>query len=141
MKTKSRIFMASSAIFCALLGGTAMAASTTTGAPTAKVHYKKANEAQIRVQVKQLVNSDIIRLIIDNPDGRKIIVTLSDLSGSFINRVVSGKNEREVVRDFNFTTAEDGIYNLNIFDGQSTVKKEIHLKRIPQPDITQLSVL
>jgi hypothetical protein len=90
--------------------------------------------------VKQLVNSEIVRVTVDNPEARRITVILTDLSGTTINRIVGGKNEKEVVRDFNFEQAEDGTYQLEVYDGQNTVKKEIHLQRVPQPDITKLSI-
>jgi hypothetical protein len=140
MKTRSRILMASGAIVCALMGGTAIAAVNPVGKPAISVHSGRPISPDIQVHVKQLDNSQIIRLIIDNPEGRRITVALSDLSGTLINRVISGKNEREVVRDFNFSSAEDGIYHLEIYDGHNSVKKEIHLKRVPQPDLTQLSI-
>jgi hypothetical protein len=140
MKTRSRILMASGVIVCALFGGTAIAAVNSAGKPATSVYSGRPVAPEIQVQVRQLENSQIIRLIIDNPEGRRITVALSDLSGTLINRVISGKNEREVVRDFNFSSAEDGIYHLEIYDGHNSVKKEIQLKRIPQPDLTQLSI-
>jgi hypothetical protein len=140
MKTRSRIIVASGAIVCALLGGTAIAATTPIGNPETPVHSGYSSPKSIQVQVKQLVNSEIVRVTVDNPEARRITVILTDLSGTTINRIVGGKNEKEVVRDFNFEQAEDGTYQLEVYDGQNTVKKEIHLQRVPQPDITKLSI-
>jgi hypothetical protein len=133
MKRSIRFIMAGGALICALFAGSAIAA-------TAKTDLGKPSPNSIRIQLKQLDNSEIIRLIIDNPEGRKISITLSDLSGSFIQRTFGSKKEMEVVRDYNFEGAEEGTYQLDIYDGHSNVKKEIHLKRVHQDDITLLSV-
>jgi hypothetical protein len=132
--------MSSSAIVLASLGGTAIGAVGTTSKPTAGMYYAKTSASEITVQIRQLVNSEIIRLIIDNSGGKRITVTISDFSGTMINQTVASKNEKQIVRDFNFASAEDGTYKLEIYDGKTTVRKEIHLKRVTPPVITQLSV-
>jgi hypothetical protein len=140
MKTKSRIFMASGIIACALLGGTAIAANTPTAEPISGTHSGKTKGPEIQVRLQQIANSETIRLIIDNSEGRRISVTLTDLSGDFISSTVAGKKEKEVVRDFNFEQADEGTYRLDIYDGHSELKKDIHLKRVHQKDITILNV-
>jgi hypothetical protein len=133
MKTKIRkirMIIAGSVVICGLFSGSAVAS---TG-------HGKTPGKNIQAQIRQLDNTQTMRLIVDNPDGNRITVTLSDVSGTFISRIVGGKNDKEVLHDYDFNGAEDGTYYLEIYDGHNTVKKEIHLQTVHQPDITQMSV-
>jgi len=125
--------IAGGVIICALFASTAMAA-------THKISLGRLKGSGILIQLKQLNNSEIIRLIINNPGGKRIKITLSDLSGSFISQVVGSKSEKVVLHDYDFSSAEDGTYYLDIYDGHSNLKREIHLQRVPQKDITTLTV-
>ena len=125
--------IAEGAIICALFASTAMAT-------THKISLRRLKGSDILIQLKQLNNSEIIRLIINNPGGKRITITLSDLSGSFISQVVGSKSERAVLHDYDFSGAEDGTYYLDIYDGHSNLKREIHLQRLHQKDIATLTV-
>ena|ERR1700726_1328438 len=139
MKTSIRNLMLSGVIVSTLLSSAAIAA-VQFGNTKPNSAMPMSKRFGIEVQVSQLVNSEIIRMVIDNPENKRITLTLSDISGSFISRVVSGKNEKKVVRDFDFKEAEEGIYYIDIFDGHNEVRKQIHLQRIHQNDLTKLSV-
>jgi len=124
------MIMAGGIVICGLFAGSAMAAT----------HHGKTPGNNIHTQVKQLDNTQTLRLIVDNPDGDRIIVTLSDVSGSFISRIVGSKSDKEVMHDYDFNGADDGTYYLEIYNGHNTVKKEIHLQTVHQPDITRMSI-
>ena len=131
--------MFSGVVLSTLLSSAVMAANPF-GNPKPNTTNLNLKGFGLDVQVTQLVNSETIRMVIDNPENKRITLTLSDVSGSFISRVVSGKHEKKVVRDFDFKEAEEGIYYIDIFDGHDDVRKQIHLQRIHQNDLTKLSV-
>jgi hypothetical protein len=139
MKTSIRNLMLSGVCFVTLLSGAAMA-GTEISKPKPNTPFHNSKGFGIEVQISQLVNSETIRMIIDNPENKRITLTLSDITGTFISRVVSGKYEKKVVRDFDFKEAEEGIYYIDIFDGHNDVRKQIRLQRIHQNDLTKLSV-
>ncbi len=136
MKTKRKFLVALGVIICTLFTGTTFAANV--GLKKLPVANRFAAESipAFNVELKQLPNSEKIRLIVDNPEGKFLSVTLRDPSGEVVEHFVSGKKMKQLVKVYDFLGAEEGIYKLEIYDWKDKVKKNINLQRVQQEYIT-----
>ncbi len=134
---KAKFLMVTGLILCTILGATA-SASRLNQLPVHRFVLPTAPE--FRVELKQMLNSEKIRLIVSNPSGKRLSIKLMDPAGELVENYVTGKNLRQLVKDYDFFGAEEGVYKLEIYDWKDKVKKEINLKRVQQEFITILNV-
>jgi hypothetical protein len=136
MKTKRKFLVVLGVIICTLFTGTTFAANV--GLKKLPVAHRFAAESipAFNVELKQLPNSEKIRLIVNNPEGKFLSVTLRDPSGEVVEHFVSGKKLKQLVKVYDFLGAEEGIYKLEIYDWKDKVKKNINLQRVQQEYIT-----
>ena len=134
---KAKFLMAIGAILCSILGATA-SASPSNQLPVH--HFVLPTAPEFQVELKQMLNSEKIRLTVSNPSGKRLLIKLRAPSGELVENYVTGKNIKQLVKDYDFVGAEEGIYKLEIYDWKDKVKKEINLKRVQQEYLTILNV-
>jgi hypothetical protein len=134
---KVKFLMAIGVILCTLLGSTA-SASPSNQLPVH--HFVLPTAPEFQVELKQMLNSEKIRLTVSNPSGKRLSIKLLAPSGEVVEDYVTGKNLKQFVKDYDFVGAEEGIYRLEIYDFKDKVKKEINLKRVQQEYLTILNV-
>jgi hypothetical protein len=136
MKTKRKFLMTMGLIIFALFTGTTFASNIGLKKLPVPHHIAIGSIPAFNVELKQLPNSEKIRLIVDNPEGKYLSVTLRDPSGEVVVHFVGGKKLKQLVKVYDFLGAEEGVYKLEIYDWKDKVKKEINLQRVQQEYIT-----
>jgi hypothetical protein len=126
---KPKFLLAPAVVLCTILGGTA-SASLVNQLPVHR--FVIPTTPEFKVELIQMLNSEKIRLTVSNPTGKRLSITLRDPSGELVENYVTGKNLKQVVKDYDFLGAEEGVYKLEIYDWKDKVKKEINLKRVQQ---------
>ncbi len=123
-------------IIFALFTGTTFAANIGLKKLPVAHRFAIGSTPAFNVELRQLPNSERIRLIVDNPEGKYLSVTLRDPSGEVVEHFVSRKKLKQLVKVYDFLGAEEGIYKLEIYDWKDKVKKDINLQRVQQEYIT-----
>lgn len=98
----------------------------------------KANSFSLILQ--PIKNSERIRMIIEKEKGKKLNVQLVSPNGNSILSFTTDKKSESVLRKFNFSEAEEGVYTLEVSDGAETINKKIILQRARVEIKTTLAV-
>jgi hypothetical protein len=140
MKTLSKAIAAILVTGCSLMMniGTASAKSPLFNR-FAKYGIEIGNET-FSVSVQQVGSSQVMRVSIEKPEGKRLVVTLKDADGNAIYSALTDRDKSRIQTDYNFSEAEQGKYTLEVSDGKTKVKKQIILERIKVQEVTHLSV-
>ena len=128
-------------VMCALLICTASFANDGRNQLPSYQKFVVAGESSLKVDLKWIPDSETLGLVIENPEGKRVSVTVRDESGTVLTNFLFNKNQKKLVRYYSFSQAEEGNYSMDISDGATTVKKKINLKRVQSKETTILSIL
>jgi hypothetical protein len=92
------------------------------------------------LELYQVSNSETIRAIIGKPEGKNLFVTLRDPQGFQLYKFFTAKKNNRIDKDFDFSEAEQGVYTLEVSDGETKVVKQIKLQRAKAEEVTKLMV-
>jgi hypothetical protein len=79
-------------------------------------------------------HSETLNLVIENPGGQRISVSLLDESGSTLLKSIFPKSQPTIEKNYVFADADDGIYSIEVYDGKQVFRKKIKLERVQHTD-------
>ncbi|WP_026993829.1 hypothetical protein [Flectobacillus major] len=68
-----------------------------------------------------------MHLMLDKLTGKTVSIVIKDKDGRIINRENITKNTRTYHGKYDFSSAEDGLYTIEITDGNETLKRTVNL--------------
>lgn len=128
------IAIATIAISCAQ---PAMAAVKSLGDPVKKEQPAKET---FTVELKGSPSNEVVYLTVNNPGKKNLSISLLAQDGSTLDNFFSGRRKDQVTTKYNFRSADDGIYYVEVCGGQDKIRKQIKLERVAVQAYCKLSV-
>jgi hypothetical protein len=97
-------------------------------------------EETFSISVRQVSNSETVRLVIYKNSAKRLLVKLKTADGITIDSYYTDRQLQQEGKDYNFRDADEGTYTLEVSDGKSTVTKQINLKHIEVKELSKLNI-
>lgn len=96
------------------------------------------NSFSIALQRKD--NEEVVSLHIENFGRKNLTVTLLDPDGITLDAFVTGRKFMKISKEYNFTGATEGVYNIIIRGGAQEIKKQVKIEHVTVSPVVKLSV-
>jgi len=98
-----------------------------------KTPGEPAKTASFSMQLDRQGTDKRVRLIIENPGRKNLYVSLKGPDGNYIDDFFTGKKSLKLNRVYNFSTAEAGLYSIEVRYGNEKITKQIRLEYSERP--------
>ncbi len=132
-----------SALMIAALAGTSIfqpANAAVSAAPLPFMKTISVSPQGFSVELSQKENTETIQFIIRNFTGRRLNLVLRAPDGTILESARIRNTIGETLRNYVFTSAEEGTYSLEVADGKDKIVKKISIERVFSVGRTQLTI-
>lgn len=99
-----------------------------------------AAENNLSIALKQKDNEEVVCLQIENFDRKTLRVTLLDPEGNVLDAFVTSRKFMKMSKEYNFTGATEGLYNIVISGGAKEIRKQVKIEHVAVSPVVKLSV-
>lgn len=135
-------FVKLSVLAIALAATCALTPATAEGGPYTKfAAITPAAENNFSIALHQKGNEEIVSLQIENFGRKSLSVTLLDPDGNILEKFFTSRKFLKMSREYNFSGAREGVYNIVISGGQQEVKKQVKIEHVTVSPVVKFSLL
>ncbi len=99
-----------------------------------------AAENNFSIALQQKDNEEVVCLHIENFGRKTLTVTLLDPDGNTLDAFVTSRKFIKMSKEYNFTGAREGVYNIVISGGPQELKKQVKIEHVTVSPVVKLSV-
>lgn len=126
----------------ALVWGSMFTPAIAEGGPYSKfAAIVPATENNFSIAIKQKNNEEVVSLQIENFGRKSLTVTLLDPEGNILDAFVTSRKFMRMSKEYNFTGAAEGVYNIVIRGGSKEIKKQVKIEHVAVSPVVKFSVL
>ncbi len=89
-------------------------------------------DTKFSVELKGSPNSEYVYLMVNNPSKKNLCISLLAPDGSTLDNFFTGRKKDIINTKYNFRSADDGTYTIEVSNGSEKVRKQITLERAVQ---------